>query len=550
MTGCFRPLLALFRNRFFESESGVSDFEANIYQALGLIAIPGLLVSMFLLPHFMELSFRPPGPAVDWALRSDRLFFPTYSFCVVAFLTIFEWDMLFPDRQDFLILSSFPIRMRDVFLAKLSALGLFLGGVMVAANGFSVLLMPVFMAYIKQANAAGVYRLIVAQIAATGIAALLAFFAIAAIQGILINVFSPAVFRKIQNSIQAAGMSAAVLCLLLFPVYSASLQTIAQDHPRWLGLFPPFWLVGVYDLVLPGYNSVFESLGLLAVKALAVTIGVFCITWIGGFSRYYRRTLECDIKPDSRELRASRERWPFPPEERGIYRFIAITLARSSSHRLFLATYLSVGLALGLVFTVAIDRTGIPVSPDGLRAFPLILAFFTVSGFRAAFQVPVQYQANWLFRITEAGWAQKSRDACRKMVLVAGLMPVLIIFALIGILTFGWQVAVFHFLFQLFSGALLIEVMLWDFDKVPFTCSYSPGRLNLAILAGLYFYGFTSYGFRMAELEQWLETRKGYALLFLAGAWAMQSWLSRRTGAKPNVRFDSAEPEIQTLDLS
>src|SRR5437762_1685915 len=72
MPGSFRILLQLFQDRFFENDSGI-DFEANIYRVLGLLAIPGLLVAMFLVPHFMELSFRPPGPAVDWALRSDRL---------------------------------------------------------------------------------------------------------------------------------------------------------------------------------------------------------------------------------------------------------------------------------------------------------------------------------------------------------------------------------------------------------------------------------------------------------------------------------------------
>src|ERR1043166_6640993 len=129
-------LLRLFRDRFTESEalSPGAGFETNIYQILGFLAVPGLFVSLYLIPRFMELSFSKPGPAVDLELRADHLFFVAWSFTVVGFATIFEWDMLFPDRRDFLILTPFPIRLRELCTAKILALLRFLGLLSGAVN--------------------------------------------------------------------------------------------------------------------------------------------------------------------------------------------------------------------------------------------------------------------------------------------------------------------------------------------------------------------------------------------------------------------------------
>jgi hypothetical protein len=59
----------------------------------------------------------------------------------------------------------------------------------------------------------------------------------------------------------------------------------------------------------------------------------------------------------------------------------------------------------------------------------------------------------------------------------------------------------FHIAVQAVAGMLLIEVLFYSFDKIPFTCSYFPGGLNLIFLAVAYFYGFTSYSFLRNPLD-------------------------------------------------
>ncbi|MES1260921.1 MAG: hypothetical protein ABUS49_04225, partial [Acidobacteriota bacterium] len=277
----FRQLLRLFRDRFSESEALASGsaYDTNIYQVLGFLAVPGLFVSLFLIPRFMALSFYPPGPAVDWELRADHLFFVAYSFAVTGFATIFEWDMLFPDRRDFLILTPFPIRLRDLFGAKLAALGLFLLATCIAVNAVPVILLPVFSAYVKQARAAGILRLMLAQLVSTGAAAVFGFFVVAAFQGVLLNLTGPRLFRRLSPWIQMCGMSLMVLSLLLFPVYSMAMRPLAQAHPERLFFFPPYWFAGLYDWLLPRPDPLFVSLGLFGWRALASVAGLFCVTW-------------------------------------------------------------------------------------------------------------------------------------------------------------------------------------------------------------------------------------------------------------------------------
>ena len=105
-------------------------------------------------------------------------------------------------------------------------------------------------------------------------------------------------------------------------------------------------------------------------------------------------------------------------------------------------------------------------------------------------------------------------------------------------------------LVQIAAGALLIELMFWGFGKVPFTCSYFAGKTSLSILAVLYLYGFTTYSFNMADLEQTLEKNMIWPATFFAVTCAALAVLWRRTPGASEVIFDGSEPLIQTLDLN
>src|SRR5580693_1170984 len=183
----FRLLLKMFQDRFFEDDavSPGSGFETNIYQVLGFLITVGFFVAYLTMPAFLELSFiKVHTPTVDWALRNFRLLFPALSFAVIGFTAVFQWDMLFPDRRDFLIVSLFPVPLREIFAAKFGALGIFLGLLIGALNVFPTLSAAFFCLFKVHAWGFGL-RLVAAQIAAAAGAGVFAFLLVVAFQGLL-----------------------------------------------------------------------------------------------------------------------------------------------------------------------------------------------------------------------------------------------------------------------------------------------------------------------------------------------------------------------------
>ncbi len=547
----FRLLRKLFLNRFFEND-GVSPgggFQINVYQVLGVLAAIGLLIGYYVVMEFMALSLRPLGPEIEWALRDLRLFFCAYAFGVAGFAAVFEWDMLFPDRRDFLILAPFPIPLRELVAAKFAALALFLLMFAGAVNASSDLLMMLANAFAPHLRATG-FRLILAQIVATGGASAFAFLAVTAVQGILINVTSAKIFHRVSPWIQMLGLSVMVISTLGFPAYAGLIRSGVEQHQRWLYLFPPVWFGGLYEMILGGGNPMLASLGIFALEMTGAALLIVALSWGLGFRRHFRRTLETEDAPH-RSRHWSVPHWLLPdPRERTLFGFIGKTLARSQKHQFFLAAYLSAGLCVAGFFCIALRHGRIALSTSGARSAAFVLGFFLISGFRAVFQFPAELGANWIFRITEAKWTELARSATRKAALAISLIALLAMALPLELEVWHWTIVLEHCAVQIVAAALLVEALFWNFDKVPFTCSYFPGRASLALLVVLYVYGVTGYSFNMADLEIAMERNGLVAVFFFAVAIVALTIAWRRRLQAESVRFDGSEPEIQRLELS
>jgi len=546
----FRLLLKLFQNRFFENDTVApgGGFQTSIHQVLGFLITLGLCVAYLAMPQFLALGLEKVTPQTEWLLRMLRLFFTAYSFGLAGFTALFYWDVLFPDRRDFLILAPFPIRLRELIGAKFLALVSFLM-LLAAAMNLAPDLLALAAIFVPKMRGAGI-RLAATQLFATGSASVFAFLLVIALQGILMNVTSPRIFRRISPWLQMAGMSLMVATILGFPVYSALLKRAVERRQAWLYLFPPVWFSGLYELLPGGSDHVLQSLGRLSLAASALALLTVLLTWGLGFRRHFRRTLEAEDA-----LHRPRA-WRIPhglvrsPLEHAIFGFIGRTLARSERHQFFLATYLSAGLCVAAFFGIAVRDGMIALSPGGSRAVAFVIGFFLISGFRAAFQFPADLNANWIFRMREARWTELSRRATRKLVLVFGLFPALLLALPLESAVWHWPVVLEHAAVQLVAAALLVEAMFWTFDKVPFTCSYFPGRTSMALLFVLYVYGTTGYSFNMGDLESAIERRWLVAILFFSAAAVALAYAWRRAPRAEAVRFDGSEPVIQTLDLS
>ena len=101
----FRLLVRHFLERFFNNDMVSADGEtkARLLQVVYAIALPGLVVALFLFPMYHAPLERP-----FWSQVSDHYFYVLYSFVAVGAVSIFAWDLLFPDLLDLFVLSSAP----------------------------------------------------------------------------------------------------------------------------------------------------------------------------------------------------------------------------------------------------------------------------------------------------------------------------------------------------------------------------------------------------------------------------------------------------------
>src|SRR5512132_3765628 len=123
--GTFLMLARHFFGRFFDNEivAQDSDMRTNAVQTLGFVAVPGMFAAFAMLPTAVRFD-RPF--ANGWELVVDYYFFVVYSMVAMGFVMVFEWDSLFPDRRDYIVLTPLPISGQAIFWAKLAALVVFL----------------------------------------------------------------------------------------------------------------------------------------------------------------------------------------------------------------------------------------------------------------------------------------------------------------------------------------------------------------------------------------------------------------------------------------
>src|SRR5579864_1831834 len=109
MLDLFQVLIRHFFGRFFDNElvSRQGEAAASVTKLIGALAAPGM-ICFWLMPKYTVLALQPARIAEPASLP-DKLFFLTFSMAVMGFVTVLEWDALFPDRRDFTILMPLPI---------------------------------------------------------------------------------------------------------------------------------------------------------------------------------------------------------------------------------------------------------------------------------------------------------------------------------------------------------------------------------------------------------------------------------------------------------
>ena len=138
---------------------------------------------------------------------------------------------------------------------------------------------------------------------------------------------------------------------------------------------------------------------------------------------------------------------------------------------------------------------------------------------------------------------------------VFGIAPLYTLLFPAYLYLWGPATALFHVFFGMILALILIECLLLDFRKIPFTCSYLPGKANITTHWIFYWMMFTTYAYSMAALEFWIlrsgaRIAAGYLLAVLTMA-AMIVFRHRQHENTLSFIFeDEPEPTVRTLNLS
>ena len=567
MRSQFIALVRHFFGRFFDNEfiAQNADVQVTVTKTLALLASPGMLLPFFRYTTYLALDGYPPEARMA-TLWFDRCFF-SFAILVMGGVTVLEWDALFPDRRDYVSLIPLPIRARTIFLAKVGALVLFLLGFTAAVSAVSTVLFPIIsfrfesthtFASVGLKTLAGMAAL-GWTMAAQGISVLAAsafvFLSLIALEGLLLNILSTGGFRRASVYVQCAMIFALLSLFFLFPNIAASIPDLKARHATPLYAFPPAWFLGLNEVLLGSTDPVFRSLARGAELAVSGAGLIAAVAYTLAYRRHVRKTLESMEGSETVRTRvdvwlsALADRIVPHPLERATVAFIGKTMARSARHRIFLAAYAGVGCAFVLQ---ALVGTGLK---QAWLSIPLVLSFFILSGMRYIFTLPSELPANWLFRVSESDDRRKALDGARTAMLWFGVAPLFAALAPFYFVLWPPAVALAHFVFSVVISILLVEVLLLDFWKIPFTCSYPPGKANVTILWIFYWLAFTTYAYSMATLEAWMVLRPVRLIVFYAVAgvvWIGFQWYRKRWDHLGfTLLFDDVpDPAVRTLNLS
>ena len=527
-------LMNLFVGRMFHgsSEFGAEDLDIGIGITAILLAMPGLFISLLLFEKYGSLIrfLRGDGTFDPFeATIPDEYFFIVLSMAVTGIATLWKWTAIFPDRRDFTNLVHLPISLRSIFVANFAAIAALASLYTIVVNAASVILFPVVV-FGSQGNLI-TFMLFFFGHAVTVIAAgIFAFCLVFALTGMLLALFPYGISRRMSTVVRFF----VVVFLLALVATSLSVPDllsagVAKSH-RYLGVLPPVWFLGLSERLWGRATDPFSAeMARRSVAALIATPLVALLAYLTGFRRWFQKI------PESADLplfpRLGNLRLEFPGKifysvvfatrtQQAFGRFIMQTLWRSEVHQQVFLISLAIGLVAcaRMLAGMSFDFAGVgnsPLSADVLSV-PLILAFCVIVGIRFCFEIPLNLQANWIFRFYIDPRTAETRSTARRLLLALSLSWIAPLTFLCSFYLWGLFIALVHTLVVVSCSVLVIEISMLHFRKMPFSCGYPPFQSHSPLIVVAYLFEAIILSSYVPEYEmQIVDVRWATPVLFL-----------------------------------
>lgn len=536
------------------------DIQKLGIQLLAALSAFGLVIAIYEVPRYSFSGW--PVEKLAIAAWGDQEFMIATTMVVAGLLAVLAWNSVLPARQDALALGPLPVHTRTIGLARIAAIASVLGMSAVALNVFAGISFP----FVWIPPGGGLLRSLAAYWLTMAAAAIFVFCALLAMQGVAALVLAHRLFLRVSSALQLACFFVILSVYFLKPPLANPRALTASANHRWLAALPSYWFLGLFQELNGSTHPAFAPLALRALGAL----GLVAFAAAAALGLAYRRSLrrlieEPDITPSDR-LRPFARVTTFvaahlvpEPLERAILLFTARTLARSREHRLLLAAYGGIGLALAFAYARSY-LYGYAENPWNQANVPFIagsvvVLFMAIIGARAVFALPVSHPSSWIFRLTAVQRPALYFAAVRKTLFVLLASPVWIGCAVLYWRLWPSRPALEHLALLAALSVLFVQRALYKFRKIPFACSYLPGKANLHVR--LYAFGilFLFLADSGSRLEFWALDRTARFVILFAIILALAIWARHRTAEfaeAPGNRIQFEElprADIFALDL-
>ena len=468
----YRVLHRQFLLRVIDLEA--LSIEADIPRFLGQFA--GVLMMISLVQALGTLMF-PPPPALYWHVEQSAV---SNMMLVIGLVAVLTWDNTFPDRRDAMILGPLPVKPGTILAAKITASASLLGVAILALNFASSGSRS--LVFGGAAGLAGVLRYFVSYWFTMVAAAAFLYGAVLTIQGTTAHFLPRRLFLRVSAFLQLAAFGVFLVAYFLAPYVDTPAQLGALNSRSPMAASP----VTLFFALLNQCNGSLPAgalwLAHRAWIALACAVAGATVSLLVCYLRTMRKTVEePDLVPGGRAVR-------WMPKLGGslqsaVLLFTLRSLRRSRQHRVVLALFLSIALAFALHLLRQAPRWGAttPMTTDFAMSTLWILVF-SVLAFRAVFPLPISLTANWVLRITQLRPPQQYIAAVWRSLLLLAVLPAWLAAVSLSLPYRPFPQTAAHLAVLLALGFIFADLSLIGFYKIPFTCSYVPGKSNFQFL--------------------------------------------------------------------
>lgn len=374
-----------------------------------------------------------------------------------------------------------------------------------------------------------------------------------ALQGFVALLLPRRFFLRLSSLLQLTAFAYFLASYFLEPGIFLPKITLAAAQQGALNPWPSYWFFAMLQQLSGRMPAQLHPLAVRGWIALAIALTAAAASLLLVYLRTMKKTVEePDLVPGARGFHWSPRFGK--PLTTAVVLFTVRSLARSRQHRVVYAFYLAVAFAIAVSTLRDVLIGGSQPLTPGFLMGTMVMMSLAIVGLRSVFSLPVSLRANWVLQITQLRPSVEYLAATRTALLLLSALPVWITAALLSLCFRPRLQAAEHLLVLAFIASNLADLSLIGVSKIPFACSWLPGKSNIQYM----FWGFLAVFIPIAmefanyELRALAHPRSFALMIAILAVPATALWIFNRRRARSSVLYYEEQPPeiITTLGLS